>query len=88
MSKSYEEWHKMKIENKRMKLKVKTLQNEQRQVFMYKKQNSFDEQLKQVTKKLIAGIGKGIASTFSCETKNFPKFKKTNERAKEKIETL
>ena len=55
---------------------------------MYKKQNSFDEQLKQVTKKSIVGIGKGTASMFSCETNNFQKLKKANERTKEKIETL
>ena len=61
----------MKIENKRLKLKVKTLQNEQHQLFMYKKQNSFVEQLKQMTNKTIVGMGKGTASTPSCDTKNF-----------------
>ena len=88
VSKSYIEWHKMKIENKRLKLKVKTLQNEQRQVFIYKKQNSFDKQLKQMTKMSIVGIGKGTAIKPSSETKNFQKLKKANERAKKKIETL
>ena len=71
VSKSYNESHKMKIENKRLKLKVKTLQNEQHQLFMYKKQNSFVEQLKQMTNKTIVGMGKGTASTPSCDTKNF-----------------
>ena len=41
-----------------------------------------------MTKKSIVEIGKLTAGMSSCETKKFQKFKKANERAKEKIETL
>ena len=45
--KSYKEWHKMKVENKKLKLKVKILQkeNEKHQTFMCKKQNCFHKKI-------------------------------------------
>ena len=90
VSKSYKEWQMMKIENKKLELRVKILQkkNEKHQAFMHKKQNWFDEQLKQLSNKPIVKIGKVKGNTSSCETKNLQKLKKANEKAKEKIKTL
>ena len=78
----------MKLKNKKLKLNVKILRNEQHQVFMYKKQY-FVRQINTILiKKSIVKNGKVKTRTSNCETKGFKKLKKANERAEEKINIL